>query len=369
MGFALIIAMIIAVSGVISGFSSQIFGITAKAGDSESLYIAPSSHSDSLPAILPSLLSHTNIDVVLPLMEKTIELISSNSSFTVKILGVNLSTLFDFYSQGELIGGTLPKSSNTSIECLIGKELQLLLPTLDIFIKNQPIYFSKELYVAGVIQNVKELQFVVILDTNDYLTFFNSTHGNHGYQMIKVLLKNSAFTHETITDLQSSLNDQFPNLIIKPGKQADIFTASMFSDILAQLNLLFGVLFIIALIRIFHSISWFLAHYEREFLIMRACGLSSVQLITIVGILAVIIGNTGLIIGLMFGLVIPSIIFSILALFFHGSFIIPNFSLSLTVITIAISNIIFCIAATFPAVRLSFIKPNRLSTDTRGLER
>ena len=83
-GFALLIAMIIAVSGVISGFSSQFFGITAKAGDSQSVYIASSSPSDSLPAILPSLLTHTNIDVVLPLMEETIEVISDNKSLTVK---------------------------------------------------------------------------------------------------------------------------------------------------------------------------------------------------------------------------------------------------------------------------------------------
>ncbi|MHA2279172.1 MAG: hypothetical protein ACXAC2_25615 [Candidatus Kariarchaeaceae archaeon] len=106
-GFALIIAMIIAVSGVISGFSSQIFGITAKAGDSQSLYIIPSSPSTHLPANLPKLINHTNIGVILPLMEETIKIISTNSSFTVKILGVNLSSLFDFYSQGELSGGSL----------------------------------------------------------------------------------------------------------------------------------------------------------------------------------------------------------------------------------------------------------------------
>ena len=100
------------------------------------------------------------------------------------------------------------------------------------------------LHVAGIVQNMKELQHTVILDITDYLRVFNSTLAIHGYQLIKILLKNGAFTHETITDLHTSMDNQFPNLIIRPEKQADIFTASMFSDILEQLNLLFVVLFI-----------------------------------------------------------------------------------------------------------------------------
>jgi ABC-type antimicrobial peptide transport system permease subunit len=361
--------MIISVSGVISGFSSQIFGITAKAGESQSVYIAPSSPSSTLPVTLPSMLHHTNIDVVLPLMEEEIQVISTNSYFTVKILGANLSTLFDFYSQGELSGGSLPKSTNTSIECLIGKEIQFLLPTLDILINHPSSNLSMDLFVAGIVQNVKELELKIILDTKDFLSVFNRTLDINGFQMIKVSLNNGVFTYETISDLQYLLNDQYPNLIIRPEKQADIFTTSMFSDILSQLNLLFSVLYIIALIRIFHSISWFLSRYERDFLIMRACGLSSIQLFTLVGSLTLIIGNSGLIIGIVLGLIIPSIIFSILTLFFFSSYIIPDFSLSSIFLTVIIANTILCLAAVIPAVRFSLIKPNNLSSDTRGLER
>ena len=216
---------------------------------------------------------------------------------------------------------------------------------------------------------MKELQYTIILGINDYYKVFNSTLDTSGYQLIKILLKNGAFTHDTIYDLQSSLSFHFPNLIIKPEKQADIFTSSMFSDILAQLNLLFGVLFIIVLIRIFHSVSWFLSNYEREFLIMRACGLSSKQLFSLIVILALLIGNAGLFIGLILGLIIPSLIFSVLTLFFQGSYIVPNFSFSMLTTVIILSNIIMVLAATFPAIQLSLVKPNRLSIDTRGLER
>jgi hypothetical protein len=225
------------------------------------------------------------------------------------------------------------------------------------------------LLVAGIIQNVKELEFKIILDTKDFLSVFNRTLDINGFQMIKVLLNNGVFTYETIFDLQYLLNDQHPNLIIRPEKQADIFTTSMFSDILSQLNLLFSVLYIIALIRIFHSISWFLSRYERDFLIMRACGLSSIQLFTLVGSLTLIIGNSGLIIGIVLGLIIPSMIFSILTLFVFSSYIIPDFSLSSIFLTVIIANTILCLAAVISAVRFSLIKPNNLSSDTRGLER
>ena len=115
MGFALIVAMIVAISGVISGFSSQIFGLTAQAGSSESIYIKPSSLSDYISPALPSMLNHTNIDVVLPLMEKTIDIQIGNTNYTLKIVGTNLSTLLNFYSKAEM-GGTLPILNNTPIE-------------------------------------------------------------------------------------------------------------------------------------------------------------------------------------------------------------------------------------------------------------
>ncbi len=102
---------------------------------------------------------------------------------------------------------------------------------------------------------------------------------------------------------------------------------------------------------------------------MKACGLSPFQLFILIGILVLIIGNAGLIIGLLLGLITPSIIFAVLTLFFQGSYIIPDFSVSIIGTVIIFSNIIIFVAAALPAVRLSLIKPNRLSTDTRGLER
>ena len=53
---------------------------------------------------------------------------------------------------------------------------------------------------------------------------------------------------------------------------------------------------------------------------------------------------------------------------FGLSIIIQN-SLLLIFTVFILSNVIILAAAAFPAVQLSFSKPNRLSSDTRGLER
>jgi ABC-type antimicrobial peptide transport system permease subunit len=302
-------------------------------------------------------------------MEKTIELIDENLSYSVQIIGINISTLFNFYSRADLTGGYFPNSNSSPIECMIGSELQKFLSSLDILVNHTSLGFSQHLFVSGILQNANEFSHTILLNLDDYLTVFNYSSDEFVFQRVKILLKNGAFLQDTINDLQSSLNDRFPNLIIKPEKQADIFTASMFADILEQLNFLFIVLFIIALIRVFHSISWFLSNYEREFLIMKACGLSTFQLYSLVGILALIIGNAGLFVGLSFGLITPSIIFTLLNLFFQSSYVIPDFSPLLIFTVFILSNLIILAAATFPAVQLSFSKPNRLSSDTRGLER
>ena len=69
MGFALIISMMIATSGVISGFTAEIFGITQKAGNSPSIFIQSNNLNDGIPSELLNLLNHTNIDYVLPITE------------------------------------------------------------------------------------------------------------------------------------------------------------------------------------------------------------------------------------------------------------------------------------------------------------
>ncbi|MFX0150258.1 MAG: FtsX-like permease family protein, partial [Candidatus Hodarchaeota archaeon] len=184
-----------------------------------------------------------------------------------------------------------------------------------------------------------------------------------------IRLKNGNFMDETISELESQLKAYLHILIIRPEQQADIFTFSFFSDIISRLNLLFGVLFIIALIRLFHTISWFVEKYERDLLIMRSMGMSSFQMISLVLLLAGIIGNVGLFTGIILGFLIPTLIVAILTLFFREGFLIPNFAGSTLISLFLLSNVITLIAALYPAINITLKRPGTISMLTEGINR
>ena len=369
MGFALIISMMIATSGVISGFSAEIFGITKKAGDSPSIFIQASNPIDGLPAELLDLISHTNIEQILPIAEKRVKISSINTSIYTSVIGVNISKLMLYYSKAEIYAGRRPESNDSLIECLVGKDLHPLVSSSKINLTDDSNETNTQVHVVGFVQNINEFQNVILVEMKDYSTIFNKTSSNNAYQRIKIKLKNSYFIDETIADLKVILRDYIQTLSIKPEQQAEIFTESLFSDIMRQLSLLFGVLFIIALIRIFHAISWFVRKYERDLLIMRATGLSVLQIIFLVILLAEMIGNIGFIMGMIFGFLIPSLIFTILSVFFIGGFLIPEFDIHTIFLLFFFSNLISVVAALYPAVVIARKKPSALSMSTHGIDK
>ncbi len=369
MGFALIISMMIATSGVISGFTAEIFGITKKAGDSPSIFIQTNNPDNGLPPEVLSLITHTNIEHVLPVVERKVCLSSINESFYSYIIGVNISELMIYYSKAEIYAGKLPQSNNSYPECLVGKNLHPLVGSSEINLTDDSLGTEVQLLIVGFIQNVKEQQNVILVEIEDYLMLFNQNLTQNLYQRIKIRLKNAHFAEETITDLKVILKDHIQTLTIKPEQQTDVFTDNLFSDIILQLSLLFGVLFIIALIRIFHAISWFVKKYERDLLIMRAMGLSTFQVIFLVMILAEIIGNAGFIMGFLFGIMIPPLLFSFLSVFFTGGFLIPEFDITTIFILMLFSNLISMVAALYPAVIIARKEPSNLTLSTHGIDR
>ncbi|MFX0139701.1 MAG: FtsX-like permease family protein, partial [Candidatus Hodarchaeota archaeon] len=313
-GFALIISMMIAISGVISGFSEQIFGITAKAGESSSIFIRTKVDSEEIPSDILPLIAHTNIKHVLAIAERKMLVTTTKSSFNANIVSVNISKFLDYYPKADIYAGRIPQPSANWSECLVGNNLNQLLGSSQINITNGLTGFNRQFHVAGLVQGVKEFQSSIIIELADYNSLYNQSTPIM-YNKIKISLKSGAFIKETISDLKVKLNEYLSLLTIKPEQQADIFTESLFIDILSKLNLLFAVLFIIALIRVFHTTSWFVRKYEREILIMRSMGLSRVQTFFLIIFLAELIGNMGLIIGIFFGFLIPSLLFTLLTLF------------------------------------------------------
>lgn len=372
MGFALIIAMMIAMSGIITGFSAQIFGITARAGESPSIYIQTQVPNVGIPSKILSKINHPNILHVLPIVEREINMTTTKGAFRPLVVGVNLSHLLEYYAKSEVYTGRLPRSNDSSIiECLAGKDIQALLGSSVINITDNTLGIDQQIHVTGLIQGIKEFQSSILLDFNTYQMLLenNGTSDQVRYQRIKINLKNGVFVKDTINDLYDLLYDDSIALVIKPEQQADIFTESLFQDVLSKLNLLYGVLFLIALIRAFHGVSWFVKKYERDLLIMRATGLSATQTFSLVIFLAEIIGLAGFFMGLFLGVLIPSILFTLLTLFFKGGFFAPEYTTEIIVPLFLLSNLVSIIAAIYPAGVIARRSPSALSLSTHGLDR
>lgn len=369
MGFALIISMIIAISGVITSFSAEIFGITEKAGDSPSLYIQTTSSYDDIPAEVLDLLNHTNIVNILPIAERKTSFISDVGLFNAYLIGVNTSELFTYFPGSYIYAGRLPRVNTSSFECVVGKNINQLIGSSGLDISDNSLDVQYHLDVVGLIQDVREFQNAIIVELPTYNRFFNQSTDKTLYKRIIVRLKSGYFVDETISDLQVLLKEYNQNLTINAEQQADVFTESLFYDIITKLNLLFGVLFIIALIRIFHAISWFVKKYERDLLIMRAMGLSPSQVIIIVVIISVIIGNLGVFMGIILGVTIPPILFVIINLSLKSNYMVPHFTISSFLVLLILSNLIATIAAIYPAVIIGKKAPSKLTLSTHDIDR
>ncbi len=361
--------MMIAASGVISGFSAEIFGITRKAGDSPSIFIQPNNQNEELSPEILTMINHTNIKHVLPVAERKILFSSINGSVSTIIVGINISKLMNYYSKADIYAGRSPLFNDNATECLIGKDIHHLTGSSKINLTDTTFKTEYQLNIVGLIKNVKEFQRAILIELKDYLMIFNESSTHNVYQRIKISLNNGRFVQETISELEIILKDFSQGLIIKPEQQTDIFTDSLFSDIINQLSLLFGVLFFIALIRIFHATSWFVRKYERDLLIMRAMGMSTIQVISLIVLLAEIIGNLGFCIGFFFGILIPSMIFTLLSIVFGGGLMIPEFDITTILLLIIFSNLVSVVAALYPAIVIAQKEPSTLSLSTHGIDR
>jgi len=369
MGFALIITMIVATSGVISGLSVQIFGITQKAGNSPSILITIREQSARFSDEVIPLLNHTNIKSILPFNEQGIALVSELGLIHSRLFAVNFTQLMDYYSNAELVVGRLPQNGAGLCESIVGLDFQQYISGVNFTLFDSTSGFHFNITITGFMRNIGEMENAFIIDQTEFMKIYFPNSTSISFQKIKIRLKNGNFVHETISDLERALSILNLNINIIPEQQADIFTSSLFSDIISQLNILYFVLFIIALFRLYHSTLWFVRKYERDFLIMRTVGLSSYQLTSLIVFMTFFITNAGFFLGFYFGNLVSPLILAILALFFNSTYVIPEYNLLDILPLFILSNFTGLLAAFFPAIDLSKKALNSLAQDTYGLEK
>jgi ABC-type lipoprotein release transport system permease subunit len=359
-GYAWGIAVIIAISGIMSGFSTTIFGLTERTALSNQFSIKSTNPAKSLSNEIIEKLNLGEFDSILPITRSWVNFTSNEGFVQAELVGTNLTSLFSLYLEANVIEGTLPRINQTPVECLQGFELRgYLQSSVNYLLLNENISGNCDL--VGTIAGVAELQQVIILHISDYLQIVGKNVTEIGFNEVKIKVRRSILLTDLKESLSKLLGNDYQDIIIWKESQAEVFARVMFKEILSKLELLYLVIFFLVIVRLYHNITWFTITYERTFLIMRALGLSRERLFFIMMILGLIMGNIGFGIGVLIGLIIPPTVLSLLTAFFSLNFIVVPLLINNIVQLWSISMVIITVATLIPSWKISRISPSKIS--------
>ena len=353
-GFALIIAIIIATSGIITGFSATIFGLTEQAGYSNRFAIKPK-QSYNITVDTIEKLEQSGIGSILPLAKRNLNFSTREKTLQTDLVGTNLSLLGNIFDGMKLFEGTLPNKTNIPMECFQGIEIRGYLIAGEL-VRIESL--NQTINITGTLTGLAELQQTIIIDLENYATLIGESLENLQYNEIKINTDASLTIKEMKARLTKILGSHFS---VWNEQQADVFAKKLQRDIESKLEILFAVLFIIALIRLFHSISWFAIKYERTLLIMRAMGMTKWQLFIMMLLLGQVVGNIGFVLGVIIGYFSPPIILSFMTSMLNVDFLVTEYPIVDLLPLWLASVIIVSIATVIPSIRIITTPPSKIS--------
>ncbi len=356
--FALIIAIIISTFGIIDGFSTSISGLIVQAGYSNRFTIKPEDPEHTISNTTLERLYQENLGYVLPLAKKTTLFETQNISLQTDLVGTNVTGLNKIFIDMQLFDGRLPEKNKSIIECIKGFEVRGILEENELINITLSENLFGSCYAIGTLSGIAELQQSIIVHLEDYATLVNKSLDNLEYNEIKIRTTESFTQSEIVKKLKRILGDE---LTIWNEQQADVFAEKLREDLYDKLILFFIILLIIALVRLFHSISWFVIEYERTLLIMRAIGMSRERLFIIIIMLGQIIGNLGFIFGGIIGYAVPSIIIGLMSGILAVDFLVTEYPLIGLIPLWLTSVVIITTAGIFASIQIIKTPPSKIS--------
>ena len=355
--FALIIAIIISTFGIIDGFSGSISGLIVQAGYSNRFTITPKDPENTISNSTLARIYQEKLGHILPLVKMRTLFWTQNKSLQTDLVGTNITGLNKIFLNMKLFNGELPEKNKSTVECIKGIEVQSLgkNETVNINISEN---FIGTFYVTGTLSGIAELQQAYIVHLEDYATLVNESFHSLTYNEIKIRTSESFTQQEIEQKLTEILGKE---LIIWNEQQADVFADKLREDLYEKLILFFIILLIIALVRLFHGISWFVIEYERTLLIMRAIGMSRERLFIMIIMLGQIIGNLGFIFGGIIGYAVPPIILALMTGTSGVDFLVTEYPLVSLIPLWLTSVLIIMIAGIFSSVRIVKTPPSKIS--------
>ncbi|MHA1166471.1 MAG: FtsX-like permease family protein [Candidatus Hodarchaeales archaeon] len=323
---SLIIAMVISLFSLLSGFSTEIASLTSQAGTSSYIIISENTKDYStsrIPSQITDVLAGiSNLEMIFPqvLLPITVNL-AENTTFETYLWGVNLTTLLSFKPDNALRSGYLPSTSNSTanttsclagmtfesvtgsqinpganISCMLSSSERVVNLTLT------GVFYERGMHHDGLVTWINDSWLV-----NPDMTGF--------YSVVEIKLRSPVLADKTLLEIQEAIKVMDWDVTIEFEKKNAEFLDSLFGEILRKLDYFVTALFIIILLKIFHSTSWLLLQHERDLKLLRILGSSRLNVSFTAYLISLFIGNLGFLAGVFFGLLAPSFLVFSLSLF------------------------------------------------------
>jgi ABC-type lipoprotein release transport system permease subunit len=315
--------MIVSLFSLLSGFSTELASLTSQVGSSSYIIISEDTtlgySSSKLPFSTVDLIETiANVEKVLPqvIIPVSVNIVNTSTKFETFLWGLNISTLLEFKPDTLLRNGEIPainSSSHNTTDFLAGMTFESI----------TGLQMTEKLLLTGVIPSVDNnlsLRVTGVLyergmHHNGLITWIEGAWAinpslTNSCSIIEVKLKSSVIAVKTKNEIEKRLQQEGLVVSVEFEKKNTEFLDALFGEIIDKLDYLVTALFVIILLKVFHSTSWLLMQHERDLLLLRILGLSKWSVSIAALLIAIVIGNLGILAGTMFGLLAPLMLVS-----------------------------------------------------------
>lgn len=355
--------MVISLFSLLSGFSTEIASLTSQAGTSSYIIISENTQdysSSRIPASITDILDDIpNLELIFPqvLIPITVNL-TGNITIDTYLWGANLTTLLSFKPDSMQKSGYLPSKTNSTeneTACLAGMTFESITGTqinpgdnitctvsssgIDANLMMTGVFYERGMHHDGLVTWINNSWIV----NSDMMGF---------YSVIEIKLRSPVLADKTLLEIQEAVEIMGWDVTVEFEKKNAEFLDSLFGEILRKLDYFVTALFIIILLKIFHSTSWLLLQHERDLKLLRILGSSRWTVSFSAYLISIFIGNLGFIAGSFFGLLAPSFLVFSLSLFIDVRSVVFFINEADLIRIFILTNIAIVLGSIYPLVKL-----------------
>lgn len=351
-GIGLVIAMIVSIFGIISGFSTEIGDLTSQIQEGNTIMIREEGKTlveSRIPLHIVDFCYIDNVEFVIPQRVLTTRVSHSDNnsemSFDVTFWGINTSMFFDSRPSSFISSGAI---SNYNDTILLGNNFLLQMNQsipLELNITNHNNLNKINITAEGAFFDPKQYNNGII--GPEWITYQLDPGLKDFYTFIEIIVSSEASVSKILYSLNKLLERE-GNFVVEVVQKNQEFLIQMFQEIITKFDYFAFALYIIVLIKVFHSLIWLLTKHEYDFILLKALGASDYQISVITFFLTEIIGNFSVFCGVLLGVSFPQFIVGFMTLFFNMSPVFFVITTEQLVSVILLSNVMIIIASIWP---------------------